>query len=77
MGYRFRLHRRDLPGTPDLMLPKHRTVGGQGADRRRRAPAWDEDVARDCIRKLGGEPSPENVRRIINLRVTAGWLRIE
>jgi DNA mismatch endonuclease, patch repair protein len=24
MGYRFRLHRRDLPGTPDLVLPKYR-----------------------------------------------------
>ena len=25
MGYRFRLHRRDLPGTPDIVLPRHRT----------------------------------------------------
>jgi DNA mismatch endonuclease (patch repair protein) len=24
MGYRFRLHRRDLPGTPDIVLPGHR-----------------------------------------------------
>jgi len=24
LGYRFRLHRRDLPGSPDLVLPKHR-----------------------------------------------------
>ena len=23
-GYRFRLHRRDLPGTPDIVLPKWR-----------------------------------------------------
>ena len=23
LGYRFRLHRNDLPGTPDLVLPKH------------------------------------------------------
>ncbi|MBH2075313.1 MAG: DNA mismatch endonuclease Vsr [Pseudomonadales bacterium] len=23
MGLRFRLHRRDLPGTPDLVLPKY------------------------------------------------------
>src|SRR5690242_3179685 len=22
LGYRFRLHRRDLPGTPDLVLPR-------------------------------------------------------
>jgi len=26
MGYRFRLHRKDLPGTPDIVLPKHRVA---------------------------------------------------
>ena len=26
MGYRFRLHRRDLPGRPDIVLPRHRKV---------------------------------------------------
>jgi DNA mismatch endonuclease (patch repair protein) len=26
MGYRFRLHRSDLPGTPDITLPKYKTV---------------------------------------------------
>jgi len=26
LGYRFRLHRRDLPGTPDLVFPRHRAV---------------------------------------------------
>lgn len=25
-GYRFRLHRRDLPGRPDIVLSKYRTV---------------------------------------------------
>jgi DNA mismatch endonuclease, patch repair protein len=25
-GYRFRLHRKDMPGTPDIVLPKFRTV---------------------------------------------------
>lgn len=25
-GYRFRLHRKDLPGKPDLVLPKYKTV---------------------------------------------------
>ena len=25
-GYRFRLHRKDLPGSPDIVLPKYRTV---------------------------------------------------
>lgn len=26
LGFRFRLHRRDLPGTPDLTFPRHRKV---------------------------------------------------
>lgn len=26
LGYRFRLHRKDLPGRPDVVLPKHRKV---------------------------------------------------
>ena len=26
MGFRFRLHRKDLPGTPDIVLPAYRTV---------------------------------------------------
>lgn len=26
MGYRFRVHRRDLPGNPDIVLPKYRAV---------------------------------------------------
>ena len=25
-GYRYRLHRKDLPGRPDIVLPKYRTV---------------------------------------------------
>jgi len=26
LGYRFRLHRKDLPGRPDVVLPKHRVA---------------------------------------------------
>ncbi|HVB81059.1 MAG TPA: DNA mismatch endonuclease Vsr [Candidatus Binataceae bacterium] len=26
MGFRFRLHRRDLPGKPDIVLPKYKLV---------------------------------------------------
>lgn len=26
MGYRYRLHRRDLPGIPDLVFPSRRTI---------------------------------------------------
>lgn len=25
-GYRFRLHRRDVPGKPDIVLPRHKMV---------------------------------------------------
>jgi DNA mismatch endonuclease, patch repair protein len=26
LGFRFRLYRKDLPGSPDIVLPKHRAV---------------------------------------------------
>jgi DNA mismatch endonuclease (patch repair protein) len=26
LGFRFRLHRKDLPGTPDIVLPKHNAI---------------------------------------------------
>jgi DNA mismatch endonuclease (patch repair protein) len=26
LGYRYRLHRRDLPGKPDIVLPRYRSV---------------------------------------------------
>jgi DNA mismatch endonuclease (patch repair protein) len=26
LGYRFRLHRGDLPGRPDIVLPRHRKI---------------------------------------------------
>jgi len=26
MGYRYRLHRKDLPGTPDIVLTKYKTA---------------------------------------------------
>ena len=26
LGFRFRLHRRDLPGRPDIVLARHRTI---------------------------------------------------
>lgn len=26
LGYRFRLHRKDLPGKPDIVLPKHKKI---------------------------------------------------
>ena len=41
------------------------------ADLSDQAAWWDKDVARDCIRRLGGTPSPENVQRIVHVRWVA------
>ena len=41
------------------------------ADLSDQAAWWDEDVARDCIRRLGGTPSAENVQRIVHVRRVA------
>lgn len=62
MGYRFRTHRRDLPGVPDIVLPKYRTVvfvhgcfwHGHNC-RKGRLPStnnefWSEKVARNKVR---------------------------
>lgn len=51
MGFRFRIHRRDLPGNPDIVLPKHRKIvfvhgcfwhGHKGCPRSRR-PATNRE----------------------------------
>jgi DNA mismatch endonuclease (patch repair protein) len=54
LGYRFRLHRRDLPGTPDLVLPRLRKVINvhgcfwhmHACQRRRRDPVNNADYWR-------------------------------
>lgn len=64
MGYRFRLYRKDLPGKPDIVLPKHRTVifvhgcfwhGCRKCDRGTRVPKtntafWVQKIAANCRR---------------------------
>jgi DNA mismatch endonuclease (patch repair protein) len=56
-GYRFRLHRRDLPGSPDIVLPRYRTAifvhgcfwhGHEGC-RRSKLPATRTDFWRAKI----------------------------
>jgi DNA mismatch endonuclease (patch repair protein) len=78
-GYRFRLHRKDLPGTPDIVLPRHRTaifVHGcfwHGHDcRRGRLPSsnsayWEEKITRNKQRDAGA------VAALIQL----GWHPVE
>ena len=63
LGYRFRLHRKDLPGKPDLVFPRLKKVvfvhgcfwHGHGCARGGRVPVhnrdyWTDKVARNKIR---------------------------
>src|SRR5262245_2134317 len=58
LGFRFRLHRKDLPGKPDIVLPRHRKVifvhgcfwhGHEGCSRSARPTSnqefWDKKLA--------------------------------
>ena len=62
-GFRFRLHRRDLPGSPDIALPKYRTaifVHGcfwhqhRGCHKSRKPTSnteyWDEKLSANVVR---------------------------
>lgn len=61
-GYRFRLHRRDLPGSPDLVLPRHHLAlfihgcfwHGHGCSRAKRPATntsyWDAKRERNSAR---------------------------
>ncbi|HEY2359723.1 MAG TPA: very short patch repair endonuclease [Candidatus Angelobacter sp.] len=62
MGYRFRLHRKDLPGRPDIVLPKHRAVifvhgcfwhghtCKRGARPTSNAAFWEKKITDNCER---------------------------
>jgi len=63
MGYRFRIHQRSLPGTPDIMLRRHRTAifvhgcfwhGHEGCRRSRlpetRRDFWEAKISRNIGR---------------------------
>jgi DNA mismatch endonuclease, patch repair protein len=67
MGYRFRLHRKDLPGTPDIVFPGRRKVifvhgcywHGHGCDKGRlpksRLEYWGAKVEANCARDRRNE----------------------
>lgn len=65
LGYRFRLHRNDLPGKPDLVFPKYRAIvfvngcywHGHDCRRGNRVPKtntdyWTKKIARNKARDL-------------------------
>lgn len=71
-GYRFRLHRKDLPGRPDITLPKHKTVifvhgcfwhGHEGCKANRipktNAEFWSAKIARNRERDAANRAALE------------------
>ena len=76
LGYRFRLHRADLPGRPDVVLPRHSKIvvvngcfwhGHRGCKRATRpvtrATFWDAKIAATIARD----------RRNLRALTRAGW----
>jgi DNA mismatch endonuclease (patch repair protein) len=65
LGYRFRLHRKELPGKPDIVLPKYRAVifvhgcfwHGHDACRRSKRPttnieSWNKKIDANIRRDI-------------------------
>jgi DNA mismatch endonuclease (patch repair protein) len=81
LGYRFRLHRRDLPGSPDIVLPRWRSVvfvhgcfwHGHDCARGARTPQtnrdyWSAKIARNRARDAGvAEALTERGWRVITV----------
>lgn len=82
-GYRFRLHRSDLPGKPDIVLPKHHLAilvhgcfwhGCPNCDRGRRMPKtnvafWAAKLAGNKARDVRAVQALED----LGWRVTVLW----
>jgi DNA mismatch endonuclease (patch repair protein) len=76
MGYRFRLHRKDLPGTPDMVFPGlHKVIfvhgcfwHGHSCSRGARVPKRNRDY---WLKKIGRnrERDQNNVKRLTAI----GW----
>lgn len=82
LGYRFRLHRKDLPGSPDIVLPGRKAVifvhgcfwHGHGCKRGSRAPKTNADY---WTRKLAGNVARDAKRQaelvVLGWRVLVVW----
>jgi len=76
LGYRFRLHRRDLPGTPDIVLPRlQKIINVHGCfwhmhscQRKRKAP-----VKHAAYWRKKREGNAARDRRTIKLLRRHGW----
>lgn len=80
MGYRFRLHRRDLPGRPDIVLPRYRAavfVNGcfwhqhEGCKRARRPESnrrfWDTKLNANVLRDRRNRADLEELGWIVHI----------
>lgn len=80
-GFRFSLHRKDLPGKPDLVLPKYRTVifvhgcfwHGHDCPRGKRPATrqefWNEKLEKNKLRDVRNRGALED----LNWRVFVIW----
>jgi DNA mismatch endonuclease, patch repair protein len=76
LGYRFRLHRKSLPGTPDLVFPRLRKVvfvhgcfwHGHGCARGNRMPKSNRDY---WVAKIGRNRERDQLNRA--LLEAQGW----
>ena len=77
LGYRFRVHRKDLPGRPDIVLPRHHKIilvqgcFWHGHNCRKLTPKsnynyWKEKINRNKIRD-------EEINKILDKK---GWIVI-
>lgn len=76
MGYRFRLHRKDLPGKPDITLPKYKKVifvhgcfwHGHADCSRSKRPSTNEEFWREKLDK-----NIERDKSTVNALKELGW----
>ncbi|MEE9453510.1 MAG: very short patch repair endonuclease [Paracoccaceae bacterium] len=75
-GYRFRLHRKDLPGKPDIVLPKYRTaifVNGCYWHRHENCPNTTTPKTRTEFWKAKFKDTVERDKRNVTELEALGW----
>lgn len=76
LGYRYRLHRRDLPGSPDLVFPRRRAVvfvHGCFWHRHKNCPKATTPKTRADFWKKKFEANSKRDRRVLKELVVLGW----
>jgi DNA mismatch endonuclease (patch repair protein) len=76
LGYRYRLHRKDLPGKPDIVLPKHRVaIFVHGCFWHSHECRWGSVIPKtraDFWKEKRGGTTERDARNVLALEV-AGW----